>query len=98
MRTFKAWHGLGVSFVLVAWLGAACGGEDSTQLVTDSDGAADANGGVGSSGAAGTSGTGAAGTSPSAGAPNGPQDDLDTLDWRPSFEPDYNTLAPHPWV
>lgn len=34
---------------------------------------------------------------PDAGS-DGPQDDLDSIVWQPKFEPDYNTLKPHPWV
>ncbi|HEU4577002.1 MAG TPA: hypothetical protein VFS67_02025 [Polyangiaceae bacterium] len=100
MRALKAWHGVGVSLVLLASLGAACSGVDSTQLLpgaVGSGGAAGVDLGAGSGGAAGSS-AGAAGSAPAAGDPNGPQDDLDLLTWSPSFEPDYNTLQPQPWV
>ena len=30
--------------------------------------------------------------------PTPPQDDLSSLTWAPSFDPDYNNLSPHPWV
>lgn len=88
VRAFKACRPFAVLLLVVGLVGAAaCGQEDTTRLLVDPVGAASAGGGAGAGGA-----------SQSRDDNNGPQDDLDSLEWRPSFEPDYNTLEPHAWV
>jgi len=54
-----------------------------------------AAGALGAAGAAGAPGAGAAGAPEN---DNGPQDDLGSIEWKPSFEPDYNTMVAQPWV